>query len=150
MNIQIPQQPITIDSTTMFKLRNACKDNLRVGTMIELLYRGVRPNQLINIKVKDFCDDKLQITIRRMGGIARDVFLCPVFVARITKYLALRKCSSPYLFPGRCNEHISIRTLNHLLHKLQISAGVLQNITPRIFRYTFISNRWVDCGVPPI
>lgn len=40
-----------LDPTILFKLRDVYKDNLRVGAMIQIFYCGVRPNELINIRV---------------------------------------------------------------------------------------------------
>ena len=54
MKIKKPQQPKTIDPTSLFKLRDNCKDNLRVRAIFEMLNCcGIRPSELVNIKVKD-------------------------------------------------------------------------------------------------
>jgi len=144
MNIQIPQQPKAINPTTMLKLRDACKDNLRVRAMVEILFCGFTTNELFKIRLKDFSDNKKQITLRGKGGIPCNVSLRAVCVEWINEYLALRRNSSPYLFPGKSCGHISIRTLNHLIHELQISSGILRNIIPIIFRYTLIVNPCVE------
>ena len=54
MKIQKPQQPKTIGPKTLFKLRDNCKDNLSVRAIFEMsICCGIRPSELVNIKVKD-------------------------------------------------------------------------------------------------
>jgi len=55
MKIRKPQQPKTIDPKTLLKLHEtaSCKDNLSVRAIFEILNCcGIRPSELVNIKVK--------------------------------------------------------------------------------------------------
>lgn len=131
--------PRFMDQVTLFKLREATKDNLRLRAMMETLYAtGVRANELVNIQLKDINWEDFEIFIQEgKGGFPRYVLFNPECAEWLKKYLAQRNDKSPYLFPSQRNEHISTRRLLQLVKDNALTAGIQQRITPQTFRHTF-------------
>lgn len=135
------------------KLRDACSNAWETAVVETLLSTGCRVTELVNILIKDLEGD--QLIVHGKGNKDRVVYLNAKSIMAITKYLAERKDSNPYLFPGGyfasprkdCKNwykypdrvdpkrHCETGSIEHKVRMVGKKAGV-QNVHPHRFRRT--------------
>lgn len=140
-------------------IRQQCTSSMQRAIVEVLLSTGCRVTELVQIKIQDLDEDKVEIIGK--GEKARTVYLNAKAVVAVRQYLSERKDANPYLFPGcppvsqwtkknvkateRClwfqnpqnvseNEHFNTNSIDALLRGLGNKAGVAGVHTHRFRR----------------
>lgn len=134
--------PKSMSSHTLFKMREATKNNLRERAIIETLYyTGVRVSELINILIEDVNWENNEIWIRKgKGNKERIVLITPDCCERLKVYLNSRKDTNPYLFVNRYNNKMSRQIIARIIKSIVKAVKIDEKVTPHIFRHTFATD----------
>ncbi|RYD01708.1 hypothetical protein N752_29470 [Desulforamulus aquiferis] len=130
--------PKPIPYTTLYKLQEAAKGNLRDRTIIETLFcTGVRVSELTKIKIQDIQWENRQIWIRDgKGSYDRFVLFTQKCEELIKQYLKTRKDNKEILFQRNYKgEKFTRHDIRYVL--LNYSSSIGERVTPHMFRYTF-------------
>lgn len=127
---------------------------LRDKTILELFFStGMRVSELANLNRKDINLKKDELGIRGKGGKLRVVFLSNQARFWLGKYLAARDDMSESLFVrhdraankepavrGPEREALTPRSIQRLMEKYALQAGIIKNITPHTLRHSFATD----------
>ncbi len=122
---------------------------LRDQAILETLFStGLRVSELTNLKIENINLKRDEFTVRGKGGKTRIVFLSDAARACLKAYLDRRVDTSPYLFAshdraraGRNqNTPLTPRSVQRLVERYALSAGVTKRITPHTLRHTFATD----------
>ncbi|ACB85099.1 tyrosine-type recombinase/integrase [Natranaerobius thermophilus] len=156
VDVEIPNHekklPKPLSEIKIIKLKNEAKDHLRDRAIIEVLHwTGVRVSELINIRIEDIWWDTREIWIRKGKGLKeRNVIINYICKQYLIEYLDTRSDDIPYLFITKRKRPFTRQGVNKLLNKYAIKAGIKENVTPHMFRHTFITdliNKGAEEGV---
>ena len=141
----------------LFSLQNpAKKSGVRDKCILELLYStGMRVSELCNLNVSTITPEVLQsreFAILGKGRKARTVFLTDTAVSWLNRYLNLRKDNFKPLFIRYSGKHmekddtlgeslrITPRSIQRMIKKYALKAGIAINVTPHVLRHSFATN----------
>ncbi|MFH1631991.1 MAG: site-specific tyrosine recombinase/integron integrase [bacterium] len=112
-----------------------------------LFSSGMRVSELSNLKIDQINLKRDELTVRGKGGKHRVVFLSDEARKALREYLAKRKDTSPYLFVGhdrarfeREPSPLTPRSIQRVVEKYAIAAGITKKITPHTLRHTFATD----------
>jgi len=123
----------------------------RGKAILELLFStGLRVSELCSLH-RDIDLSVDEMTIRGKGGKVRVVFLSPDAKKYTKEYLDLRKDISDALFvkvnksektksDNKTTEGLSRRSIERIVKKYAISAGISKKVTPHIIRHCFATD----------
>lgn len=136
------QAPLTIkQANNLIKLRDRA--------ILELLFStGLRVSELARLKINDINLKKTEFTVRGKGSKLRLVFLSNDAKLAINGYLAARQDTEPFLFisHGKINPDsspqfgLTPRTIERLVEKYALAAGITKKITPHTLRHSFATD----------
>lgn len=139
-------KPPNFPSETIFHLRDATKDNLRLRTLVEVLYcTGVRVTELINIKLQDVSlEDNLILITKAKRKIQRFVPFTHECQYLLKLYIESRKNQDdcPYLFINHHKQQITRQGVSYLLKSIT-GTNLETNIHAHIFRHS-LASRLID------
>ncbi|MEK9131237.1 MAG: site-specific tyrosine recombinase/integron integrase [Patescibacteria group bacterium] len=133
-------------------LEAAAKTNailgLRDSAILETLFStGLRVSELSNLKIDNVNLKRDEFTVRGKGGKTRIVFLSDAARARLKAYLDKRTDPSPFLFAshdrakaGRQTGPLTPRSIQRLVERYALAAGITKKITPHTLRHTFATD----------
>lgn len=129
---------------------------LRDRAILETLFStGLRVSELINLKRKNVNIDRGEFTVSGKGGKNRIVFLSESAASRLKEYLNKRQDNSPALFvrhrlQQKAEEdiseefegfsHLTPRTIQRIIQKYTIRAGITKKVTPHVLRHSFATD----------
>lgn len=124
---------------------------LRDEAILALLFStGLRVSELANLKKDQVPLNKEEFTVRGKGKKLRLVFLSNLAKDKLSAYLKARKDLAPGLFvrhdPGmkkktlEAGGSLTPRSIQRLVKKYAIAAGIPRNITPHTLRHSFATN----------
>jgi site-specific recombinase XerD len=122
---------------------------LRDRAILELLFStGLRVSELARLKINDINLKKTEFTVRGKGSKLRLVFLSADAKLAINNYLSARQDTEPFLFisHGKINLETSPqfgltpRTIERLVEKYALAAGITKKITPHTLRHSFATD----------
>ncbi|KJR44982.1 Site-specific recombinase XerD [Desulfosporosinus sp. I2] len=131
------KSPPTLPTDAIFYLREATIENLRLGTLIEVLFAtGVRVTELINIKLQDIYWDEnaILITIGKRKS-QRFVFFTDICRCLMEEYIESRQDDCPYLFINHHNKQLTRQGVFYLLKNIAKTC-IDTNIYPHLFRHS--------------
>lgn len=133
--------PVVLTKDEITKLLNAIT-NKRNKLMIEFIYStGARVSECANLKIKELQFDECTATIRGgKGNKDRLIILSKKWVNEIKEYLAKRKVVSEFVFTNNEGKPISVDTIQRILRKARIKAGINKKITPHSLRHSFATH----------
>lgn len=142
-----------LDDDELRRLREAPEEaggmiGKRDKAIIELLFStGLRVSELANLQIKDINLKKDEFTIKGKGSKHRLVFLSDSAKKAINIYLEARKDTSPFLFVSHDRARaerevmpISSRSVQRLIEKNAMLAGISKRVTPHMLRHTFATD----------
>ncbi|MCP4569414.1 MAG: tyrosine-type recombinase/integrase [FCB group bacterium] len=119
---------------------------LRDLTMMEFLYSsGIRRSELTGITVQTLDESRSVVTVMGKGGKERTVPLGKPALEICHEYLKLRQVKldefeteSDYLFIGPGGKPLTVRSVNRIVHKYGLKAGL--RVTPHMLRHSFATH----------
>lgn len=139
------------DLEKLFRATNQEKNELRRlrdQAILELLFStGLRVAEAASLKKSQINFKKLEFPVRGKGGKIRIVFLSETARTALQKYLERRQDNSPALFV-RHNHPLAIddntpltpRTIQRLIKKYCLLAGIAVHVTPHTLRHTMATD----------
>ena len=130
---------------------------VRDKAILNLLFStGLRVSEASNLKKDQINLEKKEFSIKGKGGKIRVVFMDDPSKEAIKKYLAARTDDSEYLFLsyGHTNKQtahrlqtadvrslpITPRSIQRMIHKYALSAGITKDVTPHTMRHSFATD----------
>lgn len=119
--------------------------NLKHKTILILIYScGLRISELINLKIEDIDSKRMLIQIRNSkGNKDRQVQLTNQILVLIKKYY---KSYFPkeFLFNGMHGGKYSSASIQKIIKRMALRAGIRKNITPHTLRHSFATHLLED------
>lgn len=140
--------PRILTATEIRNLRDACRLDIRVGAIVEILLQtGMRISELFSLEVEDI--KKGEIYIRPLeNNSARTIPLPHTSAATIQNYLRLRpQVTDSHLFVTKTGRPLLIRNIRTSVDRYFKKAG-LKNVKVNDLRHTFIAHQ-LQGGVDP-
>ena len=125
----------------------ATPEDLRDRAILELLYAsGLRVSELESLTLSQWAG--LQGGMLRVlgkGNKERDVFVYPRAVAAVdlmqnAKFKMQNAKLEKYLFLGRNGTHLTARSIQRMIKKRSLQAGLLKDVTPHTLRHSFATH----------
>ncbi len=117
---------------------------LRDKAILETLFStGLRVSELVGLDKEKVNLTRGEFSIVGKGGKTRIVFLSPSAKKTIRDYLSKRDDSNKALFINhslitrRNSERLSPRSIQRLIKKYSLQAGITKKVTPHVLRHTF-------------
>ncbi|MEM4598128.1 MAG: tyrosine-type recombinase/integrase [Candidatus Diapherotrites archaeon] len=133
--------PVVMTREEVSKIIDAAsrkKDKL----ILMLLYSsGLRVSEVTKLKINDLnLAEKTAIVRGGKGNKDRIVILSDSWINDLNAYLQKRKANSEYVFSDYLGRPISVDTIQRIVRKARIKAGINKNVTPHSFRHTFATH----------
>lgn len=134
---------------------------LRDKAILELLFSsGVRISELVQLKIKQLNFESGEFTVRGKGDKLRLVFMSPDAIKAIQLYLIKRHDNNPALFVSHSKigntiekqiesvgnnardsvPGLTARSVQRLVKKYAMLAGIMHKVTPHTFRHSFATD----------
>lgn len=126
----------------------------RDKAILDLLFStGLRVSELCNLKKTDINLERSEFSVKGKGGKVRVVFLDHEAKESLQRYLDARHDKSDYLFIsyGHCNTDnrlqitdnnvpMTPRSVQRMIHKYAVAAGITKKVTPHVMRHSFATD----------
>lgn len=130
---------------------------VRDRAILDLLFStGLRVSELTNLKKTNINLEKSEFSVRGKGGKIRVVFIDQASRESVKKYLENRNDKSEFLFIsyGHSNKAdrlpstvdrtedspITPRSVQRMIHKYALKAGITKHVTPHVMRHSFATD----------
>jgi integrase/recombinase XerD len=132
--------PIVLSSEEVSSIINVIS-NKKQRTIIMLIYAtGIRLSEAINIRLNDIDADRKLIFIRRgKGNKDRIVPLSEKLYDNLRWYISIYK-PEEYLFEGIHGSHYSARSVQQVLKKALVKAGIRKNASVHSLRHSYATH----------
>jgi len=146
LNIKYSRRPekIPVFLTKEEVKRLICKiSNWKHRLMIEVLYGGgLRVSELLNLRVKDLLVENGYGFIRQGKGRKDRIFvLSKVCVEKIKNLIDMEKLSlEDYLFLTNRQEQYSVRSVQEIVKRATLLAGIKKEVHPHTLRHSFATH----------
>ncbi len=119
--------------------------NLKHKTILVLIYScGLRISELINLRIKDIDNKRMLIQIRNSkGNKDRQVQLTDQILLLLRKYFTAYK-PNHYLINGLNKNTYSTASIQKIIKRAGLKAGINKNITPHTLRHSFATHLLED------
>lgn len=115
--------------------------------MHTLFSTGIRISELTSLDRDDIRDGSEEVTVRGKGNKVRVVFLSKEALEAINDYLKQRHDVDPALLirhkegvGAADNLRLTVRTVQRLIKKYAIAAGITKKVTPHTLRHSFATD----------
>ena len=123
------------------------KNSERNNLIVELLYAtGLRVSELVSIKLNDIDFNDQNIRVMGKGSKERIVYFGEYALESMKKYIdgerkeKLKSIDCEWLFPGKDDRHLTIRTVELVIENLMKSVSVKSHVSPHTLRHTFATH----------
>lgn len=125
---------------------------VRDKAILDLLFStGLRVSELCSLGRTQINLERNEFSVKGKGGKVRVVFLDENAKVSLKKYLATRNDDSEWLFIsyGHANkaqssklkaQNITPRSIQRMIHKYALKAGVTKKVTPHVLRHSFATD----------
>lgn len=136
------------------------KNGLRDRTMLELLFStGLRVSELVNLKLDQVSIERGEMAVLGKGQKERVVFISDEAADWLKKWLLARGDEEGFLFRNpkpkskeqndtskTKDDHsrISVRTVERLVKKCALKAGIVKKVTPHTLRHSFATDLLIN------
>lgn len=126
-------------------VRGSKLENLRDTAILELLFStGLRVSELTSLNIENVNLKTGEFSVRGKGDKIRLVFLSTSAKIALNDYLLRRKDLSPALFVSLKDNgdpsRLTPRTMERIVKKYAIAAGIVKKITPHTLRHSFATD----------
>lgn len=131
-----------VDPETIWKVLDVITDSRDQTLLITHLYTGLRPAELVNLKIEDVDMDQAMITIKDAKcNKSRTIPIHKKPLMMIRRYLATRNDNNPYVFHSKTGEEtFTTNGYRIMLRRYCKKAGLKKVIVPYEIRHTFASS----------
>ncbi|HIE77417.1 MAG TPA: tyrosine recombinase XerC [Candidatus Thioglobus sp.] len=130
--------PKTLDYEKLLKMVIPMSSNwkeLRDVAIVEVIYScGLRVSELVNLNVGDIDMGQGYITVTGKGSKMRHTPIGESAIKSISTYLE-KTSTNKALFVNNSNKRISVRSVQNLVKKRAIDAGITINVYPHMLRH---------------
>ncbi|HEY4476610.1 MAG TPA: site-specific tyrosine recombinase/integron integrase [Candidatus Paceibacterota bacterium] len=113
----------------------------RDRAIFELLFStGLRISELCNLGRENVNLKSQEFSVRGKGGKVRVVFLSPEAKQALEAYLDKRKDTAEPMFVNSQEGRLTPRSVERLIKKYAISAGIMKSVTPHTLRHSFATD----------
>ena len=132
--------PKVIAKEDIEKILNSCT-NIKHKTMLSVLYAcGLRPGEIINLKVNEVDSKRMIITISKGKGYKdRTVMLSEKLLDKLKEYYIIYKPVT-YMFEGQYGDQYTISSLRQVLNEACRKSGFKQKATSHWLRHSFATH----------
>lgn len=132
--------PVVLSIEEVEKFINSFS-NIKHKAMFTLCYSsGMRLGEIITVKVKDIDSDRMQIRIQQGKGRAdRYSILAPKVLSLLRDYVQSYK-PKEYLFEGQKGGQYSSSSIQSLMRKHKLKAGIRKRATVHTLRHSFATH----------
>ncbi len=140
----------TSELVQLFNIKGRSLLNLRDRSILELFFStGMRVSELVNLNRGDINLGKGEFSVRGKGGKIRVVFLSDQAKNALKEYLEARKDIDEALFIRFVKEdklsvnenlRITARSVERIIKKRAIEAGLTKKVTPHTLRHSFATD----------
>ena len=103
-----------------------------------LFSTGLRVSELVALNKSDINLERGEFWVRGKGGKIRPVFLSEIAINILREYLRKRKDTNLALFVSkRKRERLTSRSVQRIVKKAAIGAGITKKVTPHTLRHSF-------------
>lgn len=145
-NPRLPQvYPKVIGDADIRKMIQEVKNSPRdLSIILMLLDTGLRASELCSLQLADADDDRVVVTNGK-GRKARVIFLSPLTVRALKRYLCTRTDSDACLFRSQRGGSLDKNSLRLMLNRVAKRAGVESSHNPHAWRHT-MATAYVRAG----
>jgi integrase/recombinase XerC len=112
--------------------------------IIELLYSsGLRVSELVGINLNDIDLNNLTVKVLGKGNKERIVPVGSKAAQALTEYLRARPGMNPggdFLFVNSRGDRLNVRSVDRIIKKYAVLAGIPKNVSPHVLRHTFATH----------
>lgn len=124
---------------------------LRNAAVLELLFAsGARVSELCHIKTGELNLKERRVRIMGKGAREREIYLSsPQVIQTLALYAQQRAQLAPecpYFFVNRDGRRFSEQSVRFLISRYEKAAGAAKHCTPHMFRHSFATYLWANCG----
>lgn len=136
--------PKVLSKEEVKRIIDAAK-NIKHKCIISLLYSaGLRRSELINLKVKDVDSQRMLIQVTgAKGNKDRYTLLANSMLSDLRVYYRTYR-PSKYLFEGQTKEKYSATSINKVIARATVDAGINKHVTAHTFRHSFATHLLED------
>ncbi len=139
---------LVVNSKTQSTVSRIDPATFRDAAILEVLYStGMRVAELCSLDRDDIREDNNELAIKGKGNKVRVVFLSPTAREAIQAYVKIRDDIDPALFVqhssnavGASNLRITSRSIQRLIKKYAVLAGLTKTVTPHTLRHSFATD----------
>lgn len=120
---------------------------MRDRAILELLYAaGMRVSELVNLNLADVDSTYAQIRVLGKGNKERQVLIGKPALRAVTGYVRegrpklIGKKTTNALFLNRFGTRLTVRSVQMILEKYAMKAGIKGEVTPHVLRHTFATH----------
>lgn len=115
--------------------------NVKHRCMLLVLYStGVRMSELLNLRLKDFDESKLQVFVRGGKGRKDRLTVTSRYAIEYIHYYRRQYKPKEYLFEGPGGGRYSPRSVNQVIHRSAELAGVSKRTSAHTLRHSFATH----------
>ncbi len=116
--------------------------SLKSRLLVQLIYAaGLRVSELVSLRVEDLEIDEGHGWVRDGKGGKDRLFIIPPHLGKeIQKYLAKRKISSGFVFPGREGRQMTTRNVQKIIKNAVTRAHIKKHLSPHKLRHSFATH----------
>lgn len=143
---KVPERELDlISEDELERLLDSPKDgdikSLRDKAILELLFStGLRVSELCSLDRDDVDLKKAEFSIRGKGEKIRLVFLSEAAKSALKKYLDKREDIEEALFTNLKKGRLTSRSIERIIQRYAISAGISKKVTPHVIRHCFATD----------
>ncbi|KYC55245.1 MAG: putative tyrosine recombinase XerC-like protein [Candidatus Methanofastidiosum methylothiophilum] len=135
-----------VEMENIWKLLDVITDTRDLALILTHLYSGLRPSELLALKIEDLDLENGMLTVRNTKTyMDRIIPLHKKPLTAIRKYLSTQDKNSPYLFSIKSgNSGLKIQTYQKIL-RIYSKKAEIKRVTPYMLRHTF-STQFIENG----
>jgi len=112
-----------------------------------LLYStGMRVGELSNLKINDVDLDARTCRVRGKGSKDRPIRLGEKITLKLKTYLEKRQDQNQFIFPGKNNMPLSVRTIQKIIERNAKRANITKKVSPHTLRHSYATHN-LEAGV---
>lgn len=123
------------DMRKLLDVAQASKRNYAI--ILFLLDTGCRVGGLVGLRIQDLNFEDNSALVTEKGRKSRYVFFRDVTKDALQEWLAIRPQGTDFVFVSQRGQAFSTYTVNQILRRLKIKAGIEGRVNPHAFRHAF-------------